>query len=538
MIFTKKYRFALSVLSGLLLIVSYPFTGGLVFLGFVAWVPLLLVENAIRKGKLRSGKVFIHAYLTFFIYNIGTTFWIYFASPEGACMAFILNSLLMTFAFYAYHLARKHLRDNWGLFFLLIFWIGFEHAHYHWELSWPWLTLGNIFSLYPSIVQWYEITGVMGGSIWLLVVNYLFFSFIIKQFQTSKSIDFKTNKRQLLFLFLALFVPCSISLIRYFTYTEKIDPVEVAVIQPNIDPYSEKFVEDPSEQINKMLRLASEISSYKTNFILFPETAISSSVEEAYLQQNESVSNFLNFADKYPSIHILTGASTYAFFNKKNSKASKKINGSPLFIEFYNSSLAIERGFTDIVHKSKLVLGVEEIPFTEWVPFLEELSINNGGTSGTLGKENEPQIISSQYGKYAPIVCYESIYGEFVSQQVQKGAELLFIITNDGWWKNTPGHKQHNSFASIRAIETRRSVARAANTGISSFVNQKGDVIKQSSWWKADALKTTLNKNKENTIYVRWGDLFYRMMTILAGVLLLVIAVVRVKRLVVSKKTA
>ena len=252
MIFSKKYRFSLSIISGLLLILSFPFTGGLAFLGFVAWVPILLVENSIRKGKLRSGKVFIHAYLSFLIYNLGTTFWIYFASPEGAYMAFILNSLFMSLAFYAYHLARKHLSTKFGWFFLIVFWVGFEHAHYHWELSWPWLTLGNVFSLYPQVVQWYEITGVMGGSIWLLGVNYLIFSYLLNQIQQSKGNSQRNGKRLLIGIFLALFVPSSFSLVRFFTYKEKSNPVEVAVIQPNIDPRAKIIKKACDDVLEKM----------------------------------------------------------------------------------------------------------------------------------------------------------------------------------------------------------------------------------------------------------------------------------------------
>jgi apolipoprotein N-acyltransferase len=119
---------------------------------------------------------------------------------------------------------------------------------------------------------------------------------------------------------------------------------------------------------------------------------------------------------------------------------------------------------------------------------------------------------------------------------VQKGAELLFIITNDGWWKDTPGHKQHNSFASIRAIETRRSVARSANTGISSFINQRGEIIQQSAWWKVDTLKATLNKNRVKTIYVQWGDFFYRFLSMLAAVFILAIIVIRIRSLFLTSK--
>ena len=108
--------------------------------------------------------------------------------------------------------------------------------------------------------------------------------------------------------------------------------------------------------------------------------------------------------------------------------------------------------------------------------------------------------------KIGTIICYESVYGEFVTEYVQKGAGYLFVITNDGWWGNTPGHRQHNSLSSIRAVETRRSIARSANTGISSFINQRGDVLQELTWWKRGALKQDLNYNTKLTFYVKHGD--------------------------------
>jgi apolipoprotein N-acyltransferase len=106
----------------------------------------------------------------------------------------------------------------------------------------------------------------------------------------------------------------------------------------------------------------------------------------------------------------------------------------------------------------------------------------------------------------APIICYESIYGEFVAKQASQGADFLCILTNDGWWGNSPGHKQHFSFAKLRAIENRKWVARSANTGISGFIDEKGHIIQQSKYWTPDALKQTIRKGNKTTVYAMFGD--------------------------------
>ena len=125
------------------------------------------------------------------------------------------------------------------------------------------------------------------------------------------------------------------------------------------------------------------------------------------------------------------------------------------------------------------------MPFMKYLGFLKDIVFDIGGTSGNLGRQDEPSKFTAKDGvKIAPVICYESVFGEYVTQYVKKGAGLIFIITNDGWWRNTPGYKQHFSFARLRAIETRRSIARAANTGISCFINQRGDVVQPTSWWE------------------------------------------------------
>jgi apolipoprotein N-acyltransferase len=186
----------------------------------------------------------------------------------------------------------------------------------------------------------------------------------------------------------------------------------------------------------------------------------------------------------------------------------------------------------EFVHKSKLVLGVEKIPFSNWLPFLESLSIQNGGTSGTLGIENNPKILRTANFSFAPLICYESIYGEFNAEQCRKGAEIICIITNDGWWGDTPGYKQHASFAAIRAIENRRSVARSANTGISCFYNQRGERIAASNWWEPTAIRKELNRNKAQSFYTKNGDYLGKLSLLIVSILAIYSLFIRPKKMI------
>ncbi|MEY3237541.1 MAG: apolipoprotein N-acyltransferase, partial [Bacteroidota bacterium] len=349
-------------------------------------------------------------------------------------------------------------------------------------------------------------TGVLGGTLWVLLINVLVFKLV--DGKIVKKATKKTQRTLLIQLIVILFIPIIISQIQYYSYSEKSNPIEVVVLQPNIDPYNEKFVSSLESQLKKLCDLADPLVTKSTDIVIAPETAISQGFYEEDLHLMPFYKYLILRKKKWGNVAFYTGASTARFFENKHSHASRKLEGGPGYYESYNSSLLMdEENVSTFLHKSKLVLGVEKIPFSSWLPFLEELSINNGGTSGTLGIEKEPKVLSTAKIKFAPSICYESIYGEFIGTQCKKGAQVIFIITNDGWWGNTPGYKQHMSFARLRAIENRRSVARSANTGTSCFINQKGDIIEQSNWWKPTALKQKINLNNDITFYSTFGDL-------------------------------
>jgi apolipoprotein N-acyltransferase len=518
--FSRKKRYLFSFVGGLLMALSFPFTGGLSLLMLIAWIPLLLVENNISHNNYRSSKVFIHSYFTFLVYNTGTTWWIWNASPGGAVFAILLNSLLMASVFQLFHFTKKHAGKKEGYLALIFYWIGFEYLHYHWELSWPWLNLGNVFANHHYLIQWYSYSGVLGGTLWILICNLI--GFRIVQNVYVKNEKWLIQRPLVWSLLILVFLPMGISLFQYYNYKETEKPIEVVVTQPNIDPYNEKFSGSIKDQLNKICDLADIHATEKTDFILAPETALPFSFYEDEIQRIIYYHYLVERKAKWGKSALFIGASTKKYFKKKNSRASRKIYGGPGYEEYYNSSMLIDqfdRPF--FVHKSKLVLGVEKVPFSHIFPFLDELAIDNGGTSGTLGVEDESQVLKSTGTTFAPLVCYESIYGEFVSQQVRKGAEAIFIITNDGWWGDTPGYKQHLILGRLRAIENRRSIARSANTGTSCFINQRGDILQATDYWKEASIKANINKNSKKTVYTIYGDVIGRSFAFVSVLLIL-----------------
>lgn len=510
---------------------SFPHTGGLFPLIFIAWVPLLLIEHQICSAKYRPGKMLIHAYIAFFLYNLGATFWIYYAKggEAGAILAYFLNGFLMALAFQLFHLTKRYVGVKEGYISILFYWIGFEYFHYHWELSWPWLNQGNIFATVPEIVQWYSYTGVLGGTLWILLVNLLVFKIVCNVLIGKEKFRIQTPFIYLTVLMLLL--PIGSSLITYYNYEETENPVEIVVTQPNIDPYTEKFNSDLTEQLNRFLKQADTLISSNTQFVLAPETAISRNYDEARFEETVVYQKLKQNVKSWNGSALYLGASTYCDFDKINSRASRKKHNTTGYIEHYNTSLLIEAiNPPSFVHKSKLVLGVEKIPFSNVFPWLEQLSIENGGTSGTLGIEDVPKVMTANGITFAPVVCYESVYGGFIATQCRKGASAIFIITNDGWWGNTPGHRQHHSFARLRAIETRRYVARSANTGISSVINQRGDVLKQTEYWEPDAFKEIIHLNTKPTFYVTYGDVIGRSFSFVFFLLLAYLSVKYIRR--------
>ncbi|MFA6923210.1 MAG: apolipoprotein N-acyltransferase [Bacteroidales bacterium] len=529
----KKYFILLSVFSGILFWLAWP-VNGLAPLLFISFVPLLFVEHFISENKEKYNwwNVFSYSYLTFFIWNLLTTWWICYASFAGAVLAFIFNSLFMAIVFTIFHITKKLLGSTQGYMAFVFYWVGFEYLHTEWELSWPWLTLGDGFASNVNLVQWYEYSGVFGGSLWVVLTNVLFF-IILKKIIIDKK---KIKEISVRFLLAAIVViaPITVSNIIYNNYQEKGKIASVVVVQPNIDPYNEKFGGMAYEkQLEKLLSLAKTKVDLNTDFFVAPETAIADGIWENELDNSESLITLKAFLKQYPKLNTLIGLSSYKLFRKdeKLPNTARKMNEKEYY-DAYNTAMFIDNKTNIFLyHKSKLVIGVERIPFPEIFKPFEKFAINLGGTTGSLGTQQERTVfktIDSNF-RIAPVVCYESIYGNFISKYIANGANLIFIITNDGWWKDTPGYRQHCAYSRLRTIECRKSIARAANTGISCFINQRGDVQQPTKWWTPAVIKQNVSANNEITFYVKHGDYIAKFSAIISCFILLLLILTKIK---------
>lgn len=533
MIIKKPIRYFLCLLSGLIMAAGWSdyHTGYAAFFGLI---PLLLLAEHYRRQteRVNAPSVFFFSWFAFFIFNLISTWWIWHSSEVGAIMAVVFNSLFMAIVFWLYYVISRRMGLRTGLWSLVILWLGFEYLHTNWDLSWPWLTLGNAMSGNVRFIQWYEFTGVFGGSLWILLIN-IFLFLAIKQALTGEK---KTATQWFTASALTILLPIIFSLVMYHNYEEKGEKAGIVVVQPNIDPYNEKFGGmSMAEQLIRFTHLAAEKINDSTVFVVGPETHLPNGMWEESLTEHPHFRFLLDFVKAHPQITLITGMSSYREFlpGEKLTPTARKFRDGDGYYESYNTALCFDTAcLPQLYHKSKLVLGVEIMPFPETLGFLGELSVDLGGTSGGLGHSPEPIVFTERSGRFrpAPVICYESVYGEYVTGYISKGANFIFVITNDGWWGNSPGHRQHLRLSSLRAIESRRSVARSANTGISCFINQRGDIIDPTGYWVPAAVKGTIKANEELTVYVKYGDYIGRAASLLSVLVLLYYFSVRMMR--------
>ncbi len=537
-VFGKKQLYFLALLTAVLLSIGWP-ARGFPFALLLGFVPLLIVEEQLYRERANYNALYFfrYAYLSMLTWNILTTWWVCNATIVGGAAAILCNSFFMAMVLVLFHFMRLKTSSKAGYLSLIFFWITFEYLHLNWQLSWPWLTLGNGFANYASCVQWYEYTGVLGGTFWILLSNILLLYLVKYIFLTPLKIPVRWVKQIGITTALVIFIPLIISLAIYFSYTEKRAPVHIVVVQPNVDPYSEKFSGDYKDQLAKMLKQASCCVDSSTDYLIFPETALTENIDENRMDDSYSIQTLKKFLLPYPATSIITGSETYKVYpaGAVIPESAHKIENSAEYYDDYNTALEIDYGMpVQVYHKSKLVPGVETMPFKKLLEPIAKLAFDLGGTSGTLGTQKEPTVFLSpgRHIKAGVAICYESIYGEYIGEFVRKGAQLIFIITNDGWWYDTPGYRQHLCYARLRAMETRRSIARSANTGISAFINERGDILQITKWWVPAVIKNNLNSNNALTFYAEHGDYIGRF----AEALSCVMAVFLLIRLALKRK--
>lgn len=487
----------------------------------LALLPLLILEDEVKRQSPHNPQLFFnYALLSFWLWHVITVWWVVKITIAGILLLSLLNAASMAFIWWLYHRAKLRFNTPFALMVLLSCWLGFEYWHYHREIEWPWLNLGNGLASAPQMVQWYELTGVLGGSLWILLSNVLLY-FAYKKGRRS---GFKAAKGELVLWFILVAVPLSWSYYRYHHYRETGKTLRVAFVQPNIDPFTQKFEGmSQAEQYLHLVHLCDSVASPGTDYILGPETCLPDLLENQELADNSFIHPFRERSRRNRNLKYILGAITRKDFPGKSTapEFGRWDNRQNCWYELYNSAIQIDSSGVQLYHKSIRVAGVEKMPYEQYFSFLKNWSLNLGGTSGSLGRQTSPCLMISPQALAAPVICFESVFGEYLGQSVQKGADVLFILTNDGWLTHPSGYRQHLNLARLRAIETRRSIARAANTGISALIDQRGNIVQQSSWNKSTSLIGSIRVNHEMTIYSTFGDYIGRAAAFISVLLLL-----------------
>ncbi len=530
-----KKNILLSLLSGLLLWIAWPPTHYTTFLLFVGFVPMLIaIENIIGSDMKKKGKkIFATAFIGFFVWNTLCVFWVYNAlkmigevvAVPVSFIPYSLGPLLMATAFWLYYRLRLKINRSWSLVGLVCFWIGYEYLHQTWDLKFPWMTLGNGFAVSHQWIQWYAYTGVYGGTLWVMVLNVLAF-LIYMNLRESNS---KQLQLRLISPFLILLIaPLTYSLYTYYNYREQPNPSNIVVVQPNIDPYLKENSMPAYKQLSILTHLSDSLGQKNTEFFIWPETAIPDEMNEDKIRTNPYFFQAQHFLSNYKNGNLLTGAETYKFYKTDKTPTATYDPQGKMYYDVFNAALNIENSAeVQFYHKSKLVPGAEAMPFGSALSFMKPVFEHLGGATGRYGGQKDPSVFYSQSGiGVTPAICYDSIWGEWVARSVRQGSQFIAIITNDGWWEDTSGKDQHLDYAKLRAIETRRWVCQSANTGISAFINQRGDVVQQTKWWTRTAIKQNINLNSEPTFYVLHDDYIAKAGSLLAllGIVFIVIS--------------
>jgi len=511
----QRKKLLVGLLSGLLLALSFPPYPFFLF-AFIGLVPLLYVFNSVRRRWLL-------VYLVFFIYHYATNWWISswqkdtdpYLFVSGFAVA-IVHPFFFMIPFALLYLIQKKLPRRIALSLFPFFWLAFEWFHSLGDLAYPWLTLGHT-QAYNH--YWIQIADI--GGVWLLsfliVLSNVLFLFFIEDLQATPLKAFKKivlNK--FLFAFgLVLFLPNVYGFFRTkdFEYEKLItrhEVVKVGVIQPNINPWR-KWDTSPEKQIQTHLKIQDSLRKSIPDIDLFvwSETAIT--LLSLNVNAFHDFSEFHRFLDKNTA--LLTGFADFYFLqpDEKPSFATKYYLGdSTRPYNTYNSILLLNPDHSyQIYHKIRLTPFGEQIPYGEILGFARSfLEWNVGISSWSKGKEQKNLQVKTQKKSFhlAPIICIESIYPDYCREFVRRGASLMVIITNDGWYDYTFGPLQHYLIATFRAIENRRFVVRCANTGISGFISPNGGSLVRAPQYQQTGIAGDIPLLSNQTIYSLYGD--------------------------------
>ncbi len=482
---TKLKTYLYPVLAGAILGLSrLPIHLG--FLVFFAFIPLFYFFREQRKKK----EIFFAAASFGSAYTLVSLHWISLVTFPGYLGIFILFAIYFYIVFQLFYFIKKQ-NPKFGYLGFIVIWISFEYLQNYGEFSFPWFNLGYSLADYLPFIQPVELGGMSLLSLLILLVNILLFGL-------------KSNfKRNLIVISIIIILWSGYGIIRLKTINLTKTNFNASVVQVSI-PQEDKWEELYRDSTFMLYeKFSHEAAKEETDLIIWPE----SSTPVYLLRQAEYRKWILDLSEDL-NIDIFTGFPHYKYIGEDH----------PGRFKFYNSATLIgkNRKIRVPYYKNILVPFGERIPFLNVFPFL--WNVHLGQANWEYGEKLEYYTVNGY--NFSPLICFEIAFPQVTTKMTKNDIDFIVNITNDAWFYRSAGTYQHVVMTKFRAIETRKQIYRAANTGYSVIVSPTGEFLKQTELFEKVTINNNLYIYENNSYFTKYFFWFPFVFVVGAGMLL------------------
>lgn len=490
---------AWAILSGIALTLCYP-PSPLGPLSFVALVPLAIaIESSVgRPLRSRAAAGLRAGFLTGVAFFGATLYWILFLPKENLTYPPVLiPALLLMVAYLSVYPALFGIgyavaRPAFGRALSLpIMWVASEYLRSRGELGFPWASLAYSLYDHPVLIQGAALSGMWGVGLWVAAVNACAANSIMSRRGMGRALWAAAAA--------ALVAAGILQGVISMRGGERPERVRAALVQPNVPVEIKWDPEHKDEIFDRLIRLTKEAQG-PLDLVVWPETA----TPTLLLRDPPYRSEVRNLA-REKGVPIVTG---FPHYERTESGKRQAFNSASVIMP---DGRLLKR--YDKIH---LVPFSERFPFQDVIPFVN--AVDFGQSDFTAGEEYVVYEVPA--GKFGVLICFESLFPELSRGFVLRGADFLLNITNDAWFGRSQAAVQHASMAVFRAVEHRIGIGRAANTGISMFIDRYGRMEQRTELFTERLIVGSIDKRVGTTFYTRHGDYAAKLSLAAAFVLL------------------
>ena len=496
----------LPLLSGLLMTFGWP-TYGVFPMLFLGLIPLFFAFDEIEKieKKSRYFAVFMASFIAHFLWIGVSLKWVSTTSPQSFVTAISLESLSLSLAVIPACWVGLKYGKNWRFVFFAVAWLSIEFLNQNWLLGTPYFALGSGFGMYPKIIQHYEFIGIEGGSLWLLICNFLIYRLILK---------FKNKEKfakSLVTSLVVVFFPILISLSIY-QKQDTVDLKKISVLHTFINSNTTEYSIHPDIITDSLIHFSEKALKEQSNLIVWPEVVIPNVGWLMSINQEKAFTSIYTYLKDFPTTTICAGG--YGFtLSKATNQEDPYASYDPTNKYYYlthNVALSVTYGERSPIRSKKFFVPFQErIPLLKEFPFMANFADLVGGNSkisyypnGVETHETKSKI------SYTPMLCYESVFPLTMAHKALE-SDLIVIATNEYWNKDLSSSKQYLYNNVGIAIQSRIPIAKSSNSGVSAIVDKYGNVLEERIGRNIGLITKSVSLADGPTFYASIAGMFY-----------------------------